>query len=90
MKQFALVFIGGGLGSTLRYVFSKYLNTYENANIPVDGIYSWSDYQTVIKWQEKYPTEVLKPWNLKKGTGWVYISSLQKIRKVVEEGCLLG
>ena len=29
MKQFALVFIGGGLGSTLRYVFSKYLNTYE-------------------------------------------------------------
>lgn len=27
MKQLVLVFIGGGLGSTLRYGFSKYLNS---------------------------------------------------------------
>lgn len=30
MKHLALVFIGGGLGSSLRYVLSKYLNDYEN------------------------------------------------------------
>ncbi len=30
MKQLALVFIGGGLGSSLRYVFSSYLNDSEN------------------------------------------------------------
>lgn len=30
MKQLALVFIGGGLGSSLRYVLSKYLNDYGN------------------------------------------------------------
>ncbi len=29
MKQLALVFIGGGVGSTLRYLLSKYLNSYE-------------------------------------------------------------
>ena len=29
MKQLALIFIGGGLGSTLRYGFSKWLNNYE-------------------------------------------------------------
>ncbi len=29
MKQLALVFIGGGLGSTLRYGLSKYLNSFE-------------------------------------------------------------
>jgi CrcB protein len=29
MKQLALVFIGGGFGSILRYGFSKYLNNYE-------------------------------------------------------------
>ncbi|MEM0518594.1 MULTISPECIES: fluoride efflux transporter CrcB [Aequorivita] len=29
MKQLALVFIGGGLGSTLRYGLAKYLNSYE-------------------------------------------------------------
>lgn len=33
MKQLALVFIGGGLGSTLRYGFSKYLNN-PNTGIP--------------------------------------------------------
>lgn|SRR5690606_25558113 len=29
MKQLILVFIGGGLGSTMRYWVSKYLNSYE-------------------------------------------------------------
>ncbi|MCG2420014.1 fluoride efflux transporter CrcB [Aequorivita sp. F47161] len=29
MKQLALVFIGGGLGSTLRYLLAKHLNDYE-------------------------------------------------------------
>lgn len=30
MKQLALVFIGGGIGSSLRYMLSYYLNDYEN------------------------------------------------------------
>ncbi|MBT0608259.1 fluoride efflux transporter CrcB [Aequorivita echinoideorum] len=30
MKQLALVFIGGGLGSALRFWISKYLNSFEN------------------------------------------------------------
>ncbi len=30
MKQLALVFIGGGLGSTLRYALSKYLDSFES------------------------------------------------------------
>lgn len=30
MKQLALVFLGGGLGSSLRFILSKYLNDYEN------------------------------------------------------------
>ena len=29
MKQLALVFVGGGLGSSLRYIFAKYLNSYD-------------------------------------------------------------
>jgi len=33
MKQLLLVFIGGGIGSSLRYIISKYLNTAE-AEIP--------------------------------------------------------
>lgn len=30
MKQLLLVFIGGGIGSVLRYVLGKYLNSYQN------------------------------------------------------------
>lgn len=30
MKQLALVFLGGGLGSTLRYWLSKYLDSFES------------------------------------------------------------
>ncbi|MAP79685.1 MAG: fluoride efflux transporter CrcB [Aequorivita sp.] len=30
MKQLALVFLGGGLGSTLRYALAKLLNNYES------------------------------------------------------------
>jgi CrcB protein len=33
MKQLLLVFIGGGIGSTLRFIIGKYLNTAE-AEIP--------------------------------------------------------
>ncbi|HAI17592.1 MAG TPA: fluoride efflux transporter CrcB, partial [Xanthomarina gelatinilytica] len=29
MKQLLLVFIGGGIGSVLRYVLGKYLNSYQ-------------------------------------------------------------
>lgn len=31
MKQLALVFLGGGLGSTLRYALAKLLNNYESS-----------------------------------------------------------
>lgn len=31
MKNILLVFLGGGLGSSLRYVISKYLNTIESS-----------------------------------------------------------
>jgi len=34
MKQLLLVFIGGGFGSTLRYVIGKYLNNTETGGIP--------------------------------------------------------
>jgi sugar lactone lactonase YvrE len=68
-------------------LLERFLNTYENANLIVDGIYSQSDYLTVIAWQEKYASEILKPWGLTKGTGYVFITSLRKIQKVHDTGC---
>lgn len=37
MKSFLLVFLGGGLGSSLRYLASKFINTH-NSNFPYGTI----------------------------------------------------
>lgn len=43
-------------------LLEEFLNRYENANLPIDGIYSREDFYAVIKWQEKYATDILSPW----------------------------
>ena len=68
-------------------LLEKFLNTYENAGLPVDGVYSKSDFDAVVKWQEKYSDYILKPWGLKKGTGYIYIKSLAKIKEIEETAC---
>ena len=47
-------------------LLEEFLNTYENAGLVVDGIYSKEDFDAVIKWQEKHAEDVLKPWGIKK------------------------
>lgn len=68
-------------------LLEKYLNTYENANIPVDGIYSQEDFNLVVKWQEKWGEDILGPWGITKGTGYVFMTSLAKIRKDHTAAC---
>jgi hypothetical protein len=68
-------------------LLEQFLNKYENANLPVDGLYSREDFNAVIKWQEKYADDVLKPWGLKKGTGYVFKTSLAKIKEIEESSC---
>lgn len=68
-------------------LLEQFLNTYENANLPVDGIYSRADFHAVIKWQEKYADDILKPWWISKGTGYVYTKSLAKIKEIVLKDC---
>ena len=69
-------------------LLEKFLNTYENTNLPVDGFYSPIDKAAVIKWQEKYPQEILAPWGLTRGTGYVFLTSLKKIKQIHETQCV--
>lgn len=50
-------------------------------------MYSREDFRAVIKWQEKYADNILKPWGLKKGTGYVFKTSLAKIKEIEESAC---
>jgi peptidoglycan hydrolase-like protein with peptidoglycan-binding domain len=68
-------------------LLEQFLNVFEGANVPVDGIYSVADEAVVRAWQEKYRSEILTPWGTTKGTGYVFITSLRKIKSVQENNC---
>ena len=68
-------------------LLERYLNTYEGATLPIDGVYSVTDRDAVVKWQEKYASEILKPWGIKKGTGYVFTTSLKKMEQIHEKAC---
>jgi hypothetical protein len=68
-------------------IIEWFLNTYEGKKLPIDGIYSRADRAAVIQWQEKYTAEILKPWGITKGTGYVYLTSIAQMKKVQKNSC---
>lgn len=68
-------------------LLEQFLNKTEGAKLPVDGVYSATDRAAVIKWQEKYATDILKPWGLSKGTGQISTTSLKKINQLQQSSC---
>lgn len=64
-----------------------FLNTYEGANLKVDGFYGKDDYAAVKKWQEKYRANILDPMRLKNPTGTVYTSSMRQIERQTTIAC---
>lgn|GEM_PF-2306880 len=69
-------------------LLEQFLNQFENANLPVDGIYSTTDELAVKHWQEKYASEILTPWGETAGTGYIYTTSLAKIRTISQNSCI--
>lgn len=47
-------------------LLEEFLNTYEKESLEVNGIYEQKDFEAVIRWQEKYSNDILKPWGIKK------------------------
>lgn len=50
----------------------------------ITGYFGSITLKAVIKFQEKYRDEILKPWGFAKGTGFVGPSTLKKINKILE------
>jgi parallel beta-helix repeat protein len=68
-------------------LLEQFLNTYEGTNLEVNGIYETVDFNAVVKWQEKYASDILTPWGMIKGSGYVYTTSLKKIKEIHEKNC---
>lgn len=58
-----------------------FLNTYEGAQLIVDGVYKQVDVDAVKVFQEKH-RDVLSFWNLKKPTGYVYVATQKAINRI--------
>lgn len=50
----------------------------------ITGYFGPLTFRAVIKFQEKYKDEILKPWDLSKGTGFVGPTTLKKINQLLE------
>ncbi|HIP32326.1 MAG TPA: peptidoglycan-binding protein, partial [Crocinitomicaceae bacterium] len=60
-----------------------FLNKNEGySNLRNTGIFGPETHRSVIEFQEKYASEVLTPWNITKGTGWVYKTTIKKINEL--------
>jgi DNA-binding beta-propeller fold protein YncE len=68
-------------------LLEQFLNLFLGFDLPVNGIYEQADRQAIIAFQEKYTEDILAPWKLKKGTGYVYTKTLAKIKQLVESRC---
>ncbi len=64
-----------------------FLNTYENENLPVNGIYEKRDVDAVKRWQKKYKSFILDPMQLKQPTGTVYTLSQRQIERQTTKPC---
>lgn len=49
------------------------------SNLGVTGIFGASTHNAVVSFQNKYKSDVLSPWKLTKGSGWVYMTTTKKI-----------
>jgi len=60
-----------------------FLHDYEGfTDLPSTGYYGNQTYNAVKSFQEKYAKDILAPWNLSRGTGWVLGATLDKINEL--------
>ncbi|MBX4209350.1 peptidoglycan-binding protein [Candidatus Parcubacteria bacterium] len=59
-----------------------FLNTYEGANLAVNGEFDAATEAAVKAFQVKYSNEILAPWGVTEPTGVVYITTSLKINRV--------
>ncbi len=62
----------------------EFLNDFLKLNppLPINGVFGLQTFKAVVKFQEQEFDTVLKPWGLKKGTGYVYKTTTARINNL--------
>ncbi len=71
----------------------EFLNTYEGTSLANTGVYDEATIAEVIAFQERYASDVLGPWGLAGGTGYVYTTTINKMNSIIcannpGDGCI--
>lgn len=59
-----------------------FLNDYEGANLEITGIFDHLTFGEIVKFQVKYADDILTPWGIDFPTGYVYITTRNKINEI--------
>lgn len=59
-----------------------FLRVFENSNVPLTGIFDQATFDAVSVFQEKYKEDILEPWGYDAPTGYVYITTKNKINEI--------
>lgn len=60
----------------------QFLNQYSGEKLPVTGVFGDETFSAVVRFQEKYAGDILRPWGYNSGTGYVYILTQKKINEI--------
>ena len=60
----------------------SFLNKYEGEQSKITGIYDESALKAVKRFQKKYASDILLPWNITVPTGFVYKTTIKKINAI--------
>lgn len=59
-----------------------FLSAIEHLNVPLTGVFDQATFDAVSDFQEKYKEDVLAPWGYYVPTGYVYITTKNKINEI--------
>lgn len=63
----------------------RFLNTYQDESLAVDGVYDSMDNEAMRQFQQKYSSEILEVWDLDEPTGFVGVTSRFKMRFLLND-----
>lgn len=80
LRDFIRVGENNNSGEVLK--LEEFLNTYQDEDLDINGVYEEEDIMAVMDFQEKYRAQILTPWRLTEPTGNVLTTTRDQINRI--------